>query len=157
MANQTQLKAGDPAPEFTLPDADGKPVSLADFRGQRVIVYFYPAAMTPGCTTQACDFRDSLSALNGAGVQVVGISPDSTDKLVEFRKQQSLTFPLLSDADKTVLNAYGAYGEKNNYGKTVMGVIRSTFVVGADGKLEDAQYNVKATGHVAKLRNELKV
>ena len=157
MTDETRLKAGDPAPEFTLPDADGKPVSLKDFRGQRVIVYFYPAAMTPGCTTEACDFRDSLSSLNGAGVQVVGISPDPLDKLVEFRKQQSLTFPLLSDVDRSVLNAYGAYGEKNNYGKTVMGVIRSTFIVGADGKLEDAQYNVRATGHVAKLRNELKV
>ena len=157
MTDETRLKAGDPAPEFTLPDADGKPVSLKDFRGQRVIVYFYPAAMTPGCTTEACDFRDSLSSLNGAGVQVVGISPDPLDKLVEFRKQQSLTFPLLSDVDRSVLNAYGAYGEKNNYGKTVMGVIRSTFIVGADGNLEDAQYNVRATGHVAKLRNELKV
>jgi thioredoxin-dependent peroxiredoxin len=157
MAATTQLKAGDPAPEFTLPDADGKPVSLTDFRGQRVIVYFYPAAMTPGCTTQACDFRDSLAALNGAGVAVLGISPDPLEKLVQFREQQSLTFPLLSDVDKKVLNAYGAYGEKNSYGKTVIGVIRSTFVVDADGKLEEAQYNVKATGHVAKLRNELKV
>ena len=157
MTAATQLKAGDPAPDFTLPDADGKPVSLRDFRGQRVIVYFYPAAMTPGCTTQACDFRDSLSALNGAGVAVVGISPDPVDKLVEFREKESLTFPLLSDVDKQVLNAYGAYGEKNNYGKLVMGVIRSTFVVDPDGKIEQAQYNVKATGHVAKLRGELHV
>jgi len=157
MTASIQLKAGDPAPEFTLPDADGKPVSLTDFRGQRVIVYFYPAAMTPGCTTQACDFRDSLTALNGAGVAVVGISPDPVEKLVQFRSQQSLTFPLLSDPDKTVLNAYGAYGEKNNYGKIVLGVIRSTFVVDPDGKIEQAQYNVKATGHVAKLRGELKV
>jgi peroxiredoxin Q/BCP len=157
MTAAIQLKAGDPAPEFTLPDADGNPVSLKDFRGQRVIVYFYPAAMTPGCTTQACDFRDSLSALNGAGVAVVGISPDPVEKLAEFRKVESLTFPLLSDPDKQVLNAYGAYGEKNNYGKVVLGVIRSTFVVDADGKIEQAQYNVKATGHVAKLRGELHV
>lgn len=157
MAEATRLQAGDPAPDFTLPDADGKSVSLHDFRGQRVIVYFYPAAMTPGCTTQACDFRDSLSQLNDAGIAVLGISPDPVEKLVEFREKESLTFPLLSDVDKTVLNAYGAYGEKSNYGKTVIGVIRSTFIVGPDGKLEDAQYNVKATGHVAKLRNELKV
>jgi peroxiredoxin Q/BCP len=157
MTAAIQLKAGDPAPEFTLPDADGKPVSLTNFRGQRVIVYFYPAAMTPGCTTQACDFRDSLTALNGAGVAVIGISPDPVEKLAQFRAQQSLTFPLLSDPDKSVLNAYGAYGEKNNYGKVSLGVIRSTFVVDADGKIEQAQYNVKATGHVAKLRGELKV
>jgi peroxiredoxin Q/BCP len=157
MTAATQLKAGDPAPEFTLPDADGNSVSLKDFRGQRVIVYFYPAAMTPGCTTQACDFRDSLTALNGAGVAVVGISPDPVEKLVQFREQESLTFPLLSDVDKLVLNEYGAYGEKNNYGKTVVGVIRSTFVIDADGKIEQAQYNVKATGHVAKLRGELSI
>jgi peroxiredoxin Q/BCP len=157
MTAAIQLKAGDPAPEFTLPDADGNPVSLSDFRGKRVIVYFYPAAMTPGCTTQACDFRDSLTALNGAGVAVIGISPDPVEKLAQFRAQQSLTFPLLSDPDKSVLNAYGAYGEKNNYGKVSLGVIRSTFVVDADGKIEQAQYNVKATGHVAKLRGELKV
>jgi len=157
MTAATQLKAGDPAPEFTLPDADGNSVSLKDFRGQRVIVYFYPAAMTPGCTTQACDFRDSLTALNGAGVAVVGISPDPVEKLVQFREQESLTFPLLSDVDKLVLNEYGAYGEKNNYGKTVVGVISSTFVIDADGKIEQAQYNVKATGHVAKLRGELSI
>ena len=157
MTAATQLKAGDPAPEFTLPDADGNSVSLKGFRGQRVIVYFYPAAMTPGCTTQACDFRDSLTALNGAGVAVVGISPDPVEKLVQFREQESLTFPLLSDVDKLVLNEYGAYGEKNNYGKTVVGVIRSTFVIDADGKIEQAQYNVKATGHVAKLRGELSI
>ena len=157
MTAAIQLKAGDPAPDFTLPDADGNPVSLKDFRGQRVIVYFYPAAMTPGCTTQACDFRDSLAALNGAGVAVIGISPDPVDKLAEFREKESLTFPLLSDTDKKVLDAYGAYGEKNIYGKVVVGVIRSTFVVDPDGKLEQAQYNVKATGHVAKLRGELEV
>jgi peroxiredoxin Q/BCP len=157
MTAATALKPGDPAPAFSLPDADGRPVSLADFRGRRVIVYFYPAAMTPGCTTQACDFRDSLSALNGAGVDVVGISPDPVEKLAQFREQQSLTFPLLSDVDKTVLNAYGAYGEKNNYGKIVLGVIRSTFVIDPDGKIEQAQYNVKATGHVEKLCRELDV
>lgn len=155
MSNEVRLKPGDKAPEFTLPDADGKQVSLADFRGGRVVVYFYPAAMTPGCTTQACDFRDSLASLSAAGVSVVGISPDPTEKLVQFREKDSLTFPLLSDTDKTVLQAYGAYGEKNNYGKTVLGVIRSTFVVGPDGLIEDAKYNVKAQGHVAKLRTEL--
>ncbi len=157
MAETTHLTAGDKAPDFTLPDADGNSVSLRDFRGQRVVVYFYPAAMTPGCTTQACDFRDNLAELNDAGVAVVGISPDPLEKLVEFREKESLTFPLLSDVDKTVLNAYGAYGEKNNYGKTVIGVIRSTFVIDADGKIEQALYNVKATGHVAALRNKLSV
>jgi thioredoxin-dependent peroxiredoxin len=157
MSSQVQLKAGDPAPEFTLPDADGKPVSLQDFRGRRVIVYFYPAAMTAGCTKQACDFRDSLSQLDGAGVTVVGISPDPVAKLARFRDEQHLTFPLLSDVDRVVLNEYGAYGEKKLYGKTVVGVIRSTFVIDADGNVEVAQYNVKATGHVAKLRKELEV
>ena len=157
MSSATHLEAGSPAPDFTLPDADGKPVSLKDYRGRRVIVYFYPAAMTPGCTTQACDFRDNLAELDGAGVAVLGVSPDPVEKLAQFRDEQSLTFPLLSDVDKSVLNAYGAYGEKNNYGKTVIGVIRSTFVVGPDGLLEQAQYNVKATGHVAKLRKELAV
>jgi thioredoxin-dependent peroxiredoxin len=120
-----------------------------------VIVYFYPAAMTPGCTTEACDFRDNLAELDGAGVAVLAISPDPTDKLAQFRGEQALTFPLLSDVDTAVLRAYGAYGEKNNYGKTVIGVIRSTFVVGADGRIEQALYNVKATGHVAKLRKDL--
>ena len=157
MSSQVQLKAGDPAPEFTLPDADGKPVSLTDFRGRRVIVYFYPAAMTAGCTKQACDFRDSLSQLDGAGVTVVGISPDPVTKLARFRNEQHLTFPLLSDIDRVVLDEYGAYGEKKLYGKTVVGVIRSTFVIGADGRVEVAQYNVKATGHVAKLRKELEI
>lgn len=157
MSSDLQLKVGDPAPAFTLPDADGAPVSLKDFRGRRVIVYFYPAAMTTGCTKQACDFRDSLSQLDGAGVTVIGISPDPVAKLARFRDEQQLTFPLLSDVDKTVLGKYGAYGEKSLYGKTVIGVIRSTFVVGADGKVEVAQYNVKATGHVAKLRRELEI
>ena len=157
MSSQVQLKAGDPAPDFTLPDADGKPVSLKDFRGRRVIVYFYPAAMTAGCTKQACDFRDSLAQLGGAGITVIGISPDPVAKLAKFRDQQELTFPLLSDVEKVVLNEYGAYGEKKLYGKTVVGVIRSTFVIDAEGRVEIAQYNVKATGHVAKLRRELEV
>jgi thioredoxin-dependent peroxiredoxin len=151
----TRLAPGDTAPDFTLPDADGKDVSLADFRGRRVVVYFYPAAMTPGCTTQACDFRDSLSSLAAAGIDVVGISPDKPDKLAKFRERDSLTFPLLSDPSRSVLEAYGAYGEKTMYGKKVTGVIRSTFVVDPDGKIEQAQYNVKATGHVAKLRRDL--
>jgi peroxiredoxin Q/BCP len=151
----TRLAPGDAAPAFTLPDADGKPVSLADFAGSRVVVYFYPAAMTPGCTTQACDFRDSLDSLAAAGVTVLGISPDKPEKLAKFRDRDAITFPLLSDPDRSVLEAYGAYGEKMMYGKKVTGVIRSTFVVGADGNLELAQYNVKATGHVAKLRRDL--
>ena len=153
----TRLAPGDTAPDFTLPDADGKDVSLSDFRGRRVVVYFYPAAMTPGCTTQACDFRDSLSSLAASGVDVVGISPDKPEKLAKFRERDSLTFPLLSDPSRSVLEAYGAYGEKTMYGKKVTGVIRSTFVVDADGKIEQAQYNVKATGHVAKLRRDLSV
>ena len=157
VSTPVHLSVGDPAPDFTLPDADGKPVSLKDFRGCRVIVYFYPAAMTAGCTKQACDFRDNLSELDGAGVTVLGISPDPVAKLARFREEQGLTFPLLSDATKTTLIAYGAYGEKKLYGKTVIGVIRSTFVVGVGGTLEVAQYNVKATGHVAKLRRELSV
>jgi thioredoxin-dependent peroxiredoxin len=152
-----RLAPGDEAPDFTLPDADGNKVSLSSFRGQRVIVYFYPAAMTPGCTKQACDFRDSLSSLAAAGLAVIGISPDGPAKLAKFRDRDGLTFPLLSDADRSVLSAYGAYGEKMMYGKTTVGVIRSTFVVGPDGKLEQAQYGVKATGHVARLRKELGV
>jgi peroxiredoxin Q/BCP len=153
----TRLTAGDTAPDFTLPDADGKPVSLADYRGRRVVVYFYPAAATPGCTKQACDFRDSLAELNGAGLDVLGISPDKPAKLAKFRDKEGLTFPLLSDADKDVLNAWGTFGEKQMYGKTVTGVIRSTFVVDPEGKIEVAQYNVRATGHVAKLRKDLSV
>jgi thioredoxin-dependent peroxiredoxin len=151
----TRLSPGDTAPDFTLPDADGKDVSLHDFRGRRVVVYFYPAAMTPGCTKEACDFRDSLSSLQAAGVDVVGISPDKPEKLIKFRERDGLTFPLLSDASRSVLEAYGAYGEKTMYGKKVTGVIRSTVVVDPEGKLEQAQYNVKATGHVAKLRRDL--
>ena len=150
-----RLAPGDPAPAFTLDDADGRPVSLADHRGRRVVLYVYPAAMTPGCTTQACDFRDSLASLNAAGIDVIGLSPDKPAKLAEFRDREGLTFPLLSDPDKDVLTAYGAYGEKKLYGKTVVGVIRSTFVIAPDGTIELAQYNVKATGHVAKLRRDL--
>ena len=153
----TRLSPGDPAPEFTLQDADGNTVSLADFRGRKVILYFYPAAMTPGCTTQACDFRDSLDSLAAAGYAVLGVSPDEPDKLAKFRERDSITFPLLSDPDHRTLEAYGAWGEKTMYGKTVTGVLRSTFVIDADGKVESAQYNVKATGHVAKLRRELGV
>jgi len=153
----TRLTPGDPAPHFTLPDADEKPVSLADYRGRRVVVYFYPAASTPGCTKEACDFRDNLTELNGAGLDVLGISPDKPAKLAKFRDKEALTFPLLSDADKEVLTAWGAYGEKQMYGKTVTGVIRSTFVIDPDGKIEVAQYNVRATGHVAKLRKDLAV
>lgn len=153
----TRLAPGDAAPEFTLPDADGKPVSLADYRGRRVVVYFYPAAATPGCTKQACDFRDSLADLGDAGLDVVGISPDKPAKLAKFRDKEGLTFPLLSDEDRSVLAAWGAFGEKTMYGKTVTGVIRSTFVVDEEGKIAVAQYNVRATGHVAKLRRDLAV
>ena len=152
-----RLAPGDTAPDFTLPDADGKPVSLADYRGRKVIVYFYPAASTPGCTKQACDFRDSLASLRAAGYEVIGISPDKPAKLAKFRDAQNLTFPLLSDPEREVLDAWGAFGEKTMYGKTVTGVIRSTFLVDEEGKIEKAMYNVRATGHVAKLRKDLKV
>jgi thioredoxin-dependent peroxiredoxin len=152
-----RLAPGDQAPDFTLPDADGNPVALATYRGQRVIVYFYPAAMTPGCTKQACDFTESMPDLAKVGLAVLGISPDSPAKLAKFREKESITFPLLSDPDKSVLTAYGAYGEKMNYGKTIMGVIRSTFVIDAAGTIEKAQYAVKATGHVERLRKELGV
>jgi thioredoxin-dependent peroxiredoxin len=152
-----RLAPGDPAPDFTLPDADGHQVSLSSLRGQRVIVYFYPAAMTPGCTTQACDFRDSEQSLAAAGLAVLGISPDSPARLAKFREKESLNFPLLSDPDHATGEAYGTYGEKMMYGKKSMGVIRSTFVVGADGRIEQAHYGVKATGHVARLRKELGV
>ena len=153
----SRLSAGDTAPAFTLPDADGHDVSLADFRGKNVVVYFYPAASTPGCTKQACDFRDNLAELNEAGFAVVGISPDKPAKLAKFRDAEKLTFPLLSDPDRSVLTAYSAYGEKSMYGKTVLGVIRSTFVIDPAGKISQALYNVKATGHVAKLRRDLDV
>ena len=154
---EVRLAPGDAAPEFSLPDADGNEVSLSSLRGQRVIIYFYPAAMTPGCTTQACDFRDSLASLAAAGFAVLGISPDSPAKLAKFRARDGLTFPLLSDEKRAVLEAYGAYGEKMLYGKKSVGVIRSTFVVGPDGTIEQAQYGVKATGHVARLRKDLGV
>jgi thioredoxin-dependent peroxiredoxin len=150
-----RLSPGDAAPDFTLPDADGKDVSLHDLRGRKVVVYFYPAAMTPGCTTQACDFRDSLASLTSAGYSVLGISPDKPEKLAKFRERDAVNFPLLSDPSKSTLDAYGAFGEKTMYGKTVTGVLRSTFVVNEDGRIELAQYNVKATGHVAKLRRDL--
>lgn len=153
----TNLAKGDIAPDFTLIDQDEHPVSLGDFRGRRVILYFYPAAQTPGCTTQACDFRDSLASLQGAGYTVLGISRDTPEKLRAFRDSDGLTFPLLSDADHAVHEAYGAWGEKQNYGKTVTGVLRSTFVVDEEGKIVEAMYNVKATGHVARLRKELGV
>lgn len=157
MTEQKRLAVGDQAPDFTLSDDNGKQVSLSDFRGRSVVVYFYPNAGTPGCTTQACDFRDNLAELNDAGYEVLGISPDKPEKLAKFRAAQGLTFPLLSDPDRTVLNEYGAYGEKKNYGKTILGVIRSTFVVTPDGTIGQALYNVKATGHVARLLKELSV
>lgn len=150
-----RLTAGDPAPDFTLTSDTGTQVSLADFRGKRVIVYFYPAAMTPGCTTQACDFSDSLEALRAADTEVIGISPDTPEKLAQFRERDGLSITLLSDADKTVMTAWGAYGEKKLYGKVVEGVIRSTIVVGEEGVVTHAQYNVKATGHVARIRRDL--
>ena len=151
----TRLEPGAAAPDFSLSDADGKTVNLTDFRGRKTVVYFYPAAMTPGCTKQACDFRDNLALLSAAGYAVVGVSPDKPAKLAKFRDRDAVTFPLLSDPDRATLEAYGAYGEKTMYGKKVMGVIRSTFVVDETGTIELAQYNVKATGHVAKLRRDL--
>lgn len=157
MTENTRLAVGDKAPGFSLPDADGNTVSLDDYRGRQVIVYFYPAASTPGCTKQACDFRDNLGELNDEGVEVIGISPDKPAKLAKFRDAEELTFPLLSDPDKAVLTTWGAFGEKKMYGKTVTGVIRSTFLVDAEGKIAVAQYNVRATGHVAKLRRDLSV
>ncbi len=152
-----RLSVGDAAPDFRLPDSTGADVSLSDYLGQRVIVYFYPAAGTPGCTKQACDFRDNLAELNDAGLAVLGVSPDKPAKLAKFVAEEGLTFPLLSDENREVLTAWGAYGEKQNYGRTVQGVIRSTFLVDAEGKIEKAMYNVRATGHVAKLRKDLKV
>ncbi|WP_298462562.1 thioredoxin-dependent thiol peroxidase [uncultured Cellulomonas sp.] len=151
----TRLAPGDTAPDFTLPTADGGQLTLSSLRGQHVIVYFYPAAMTPGCSTQACDFRDSLETLQSQNYAVVGVSPDPVDKLAAFAAHDGLTYPLVSDVDKQVLTAWGAFGEKKLYGKTVTGVIRSTVVVDPDGTVLLAQYNVKATGHVAKLRRDL--
>jgi thioredoxin-dependent peroxiredoxin len=150
-----RLSPGDPAPGFTLPDAGNNPVSLADHRGRKVVVYFYPAALTPGCTKQACDFTDNLGLLATAGYDVLGISPDTPEKLARFRDKESLKVTLLADPGRSVLTAYGAYGEKTNYGRTVMGVIRSTFVIDESGTVAHAFYNVKATGHVAKLIRDL--
>lgn len=152
-----RLAPGDDAPDFRLQDSAGRDVGLQDFRGKNTVVYFYPAAATPGCTKQACDFRDSLAALQGAGYEVVGISPDPVEKLARFAAAEGLSFPLLSDPDHTVAEAYGAWGEKKNYGRSYEGLIRSTVVVGPDGKVMLAQYNVRATGHVAKLRRDLKL
>lgn len=155
MTENVRLSPGDPAPDFSLPDADGATVSLVEYRGRSLVVYCYPAAGTSGCTKQACDFRDNLAELDHAGFAVVGISPDQPAKLARFRDAEGLTFPLLSDPDRRVLTAYGAYGEKTMYGKKVTGVIRSTFVIDAEGRIERAFYNVRATGHVAKLRKDL--
>jgi thioredoxin-dependent peroxiredoxin len=155
MTDNARLAPGDLAPDFTLPTNDGSELTLSSLRGKKIILYAYPAAMTPGCTTQACDFRDSLASLKGAGYQVIGISPDKPAKLAQFVQRDAITFPLVSNPDKDILEAYGAYGEKQLYGKTVTGVIRSTFVIDEAGRIEHAFYNVKATGHVAKLRRDL--
>ncbi|MEV7604832.1 thioredoxin-dependent thiol peroxidase [Paenarthrobacter sp. NPDC089322] len=152
-----RLIPGDAAPDFTLQDKSGNDVSLSDFRGRKTIVYFYPAASTPGCTKQACDFRDNLASLQAAGYDILGVSPDPVKALARFAEEEQLTFPLLSDEDHSVAEAYGAWGEKKNYGRTYMGLIRSTIVVDPDGKVQLAQYNVRATGHVAKLRRDLKL
>lgn len=160
MSETIRLEPGDQAPDFTLNDADGAPVTLSKVladTGKSVVLYFYPAAMTPGCTTEACDFRDNLTEFADAGFTVLGVSPDPSEKLAEFREQESLTFTLLGDPDKDTLRAYGAFGEKKNYGRLVQGVIRSTFIVGADGKVDKAFYNVKATGHVDRIKRELGV
>lgn len=153
MSENIRLEEGQKAPEFTLTDDRGEHVSLSDYAGKRVIVYFYPRANTPGCTKEACDFRDSLADLNNTGIDVVGISPDKPEKLASFREEQGLNFPLLSDENKEVMKAYGAFGEKKNYGKIVQGVIRSTFIIN-DGVIEKAMYNVRATGHVARVLRE---
>lgn len=155
MTEQIRLEVGDTAPAFSLKDDAGNTVSLSDYAGKRVVVYFYPRANTPGCTTEVCDFRDAMEQLNGSEVAVLGISPDKPESLAKFREDHDLNFPLLSDPEKETLTAYGAFGEKNNYGKKVQGVIRSTFVVEPDGKIGVAKYNVKATGHVARIIKEL--
>lgn len=151
----TRLTEGDSAPSFTLLDDTGRQVSLSNFRGKTVVLYAYPRAMTPGCTTESCDFRDSVDALSEAGVEVVGISPDQPKKLAQFREKESLNFTLLSDPERETLTTYGAFGEKKNYGKTVMGVIRSTFVIDAEGNVAHALYNVRAKGHVGRVRDLL--
>ena len=151
----SRLDAGDTAPDFTLTDQDGDPVSLADFRGRKVILYFYPEASTPGCTTEACDFRDNLNSLTGAGYAVLGVSRDQPAKNKKFADEEHLTFPLLSDPDRAIHEAYGVWGEKNLYGKHVVGVLRSTFVIDEEGRIQLAQYNVRATGHVIALRKKL--
>lgn len=156
-ADAGRLSPGDTAPDFSLTAADGSTVALKDLRGQKVIAYFYPKASTPGCTTEACDFRDSLQSLAGAGYTVLGISPDPVSALEKFTDQQELNFPLLSDEDHAVAEAYGAWGEKKNYGKVSVGLIRSTVVIDEEGVVELAQYNVKATGHVERLRTKLGV
>ncbi len=155
MPEQTRLSPGDTAPDFTLPTDDGGSVTLSELRGRKVIVYFYPAAMTPGCTKQACDFTESLDSLKAQGYEVLGVSPDKPEKLAKFRERDGLTITLLSDVDKSVMTAWGAFGEKKLYGKVVQGVIRSTIVLDEEGTVAVAQYNVKATGHVAKLRRDL--
>src|SRR4051794_37681732 len=155
MTDSTRLSPGDVAPKFSLPTDNGDRLTLKDLRGRKVVLYAYPAAMTPGCTTQACDFRDSLGSLQAAGYEVVGISPDPPAKLAKFRERDAITFPLVSDQDKSVLTAYGAFGEKQLYGKTVTGVIRSTFVIDEDGTIERALYNVRAPAHGARLRRDL--
>ena len=155
MTETVRLSPGDPAPDFTLPDAEGNPVSLADYRGRRVIVYCYPAALTPGCTTQAVDFTAAAGDLAEAGLDIIGVSPDEPSKLLRFRDKEQLGITLVSDPDKSVLSAYGAFGPKKLYGKEVVGVIRSTFIVDAEGRIERAAYNVKAAGHVAKLLRDL--
>ncbi|WP_326546007.1 thioredoxin-dependent thiol peroxidase [Mycolicibacterium sp. ND9-15] len=152
MPQTPRLEVGDKAPAFSLPDADGNTVKLSDYKGRKVIVYFYPAASTPGCTKQACDFRDNLRELNDAGLDVIGVSPDKPEKLAKFRDKEKLTFPLLSDPDREVLTAWGTFGEKTMYGKTVQGVIRSTFVVDEKGKIAEAQYNVKAAHTSTKIQ-----
>jgi peroxiredoxin Q/BCP len=151
------LQPKDRAPSFTLPSSTGGKVSLGDFRGRRLVLYAFPAAMTPGCTSQACDFRDHLATFNDAGLAVVGLSPDPVDRLIAFAERDGLSFPLLSDPAHVVLEKYGAWGEKKLYGKTVVGVIRSTFVISPTGRIEEARYNIKATGHVAKLMRELQI
>lgn len=157
MATTGKITVGDEAPDFTLPDADGKQVSVRDYRGEKLILYFYPAASTPGCTREATDFESALPEFADAGYRVVGVSPDKPETIEKFRDEGGFSYPLLSDPDRDALSAWGAYGEKMLYGKTVLGVIRSTFVIDPDGVVERAMYNVRATGHVAKLRRELAI